>query len=300
MAFDNLGFEDEDLTALGLPDIWTVTTVNTAMGIAGYADGSVAAAGDTPSEAFEGGWDSNEDYVFEFADPIDPLELEEAFYDSVYDNQDVEDFEDYWDSNENYVYSWGASENALYDTTTDPYEDFEHEWNSNEDYWFDWADVVADPGIDNALYDTTTDPYEDFEHEWNSNEDYWFDWADVVAGPGTSAAVYDSGGTPQNFEDFEQVLAPFNFTTVVATSRLVKNNHGMNNNDIITLSNNGGELPLGLNEGYEYYVVNITVNDFQLSTSLGGAAIAFTTTGVGTHTCTPDPSIYWTEVMSTI
>jgi hypothetical protein len=299
MAFQNFGFEDEDVTALGLPDIWTVAITSTGFEQAGFDDGSVVVAGPTPLEKFEGGWNSNEDYLFEFADPIDPLELEQAIYDPS-DPESVEDFEEFWDSNENYLYLLASVELAQYDTTLDQFEDFEEEWDSNEDFLFDWSDVIAGLGQDIAQYDTTPEGFEDFEEEWNDNDNYLFGWGEVVLGPGQVIASYDSGGTPENFEDFEEVLAPFDFTAVVATSRLVKNLHGLSNNEIVTLDNTGGELPAGLNIGYEYYVINITPNDFQLSTSLGGAAIAFTTTGVGTHTLTPDPSKFWVDVMSTI
>lgn len=45
-----------------------------------------------------------------------------------------------------------------------------------------------------------------------------------------------------------------------------------------------GTLPAGLTANTDLFIVNVTTNTFQVSLTLGGAAINLTTTGIGTHT----------------
>jgi hypothetical protein len=59
-------------------------------------------------------------------------------------------------------------------------------------------------------------------------------------------------------------------------------NHGLDNNDKIQLTTNG-TLPAPLAVATDYYVVNKTVDTFQLSTVMAGAAINTTTAGSGSH-----------------
>ncbi len=289
MAFDNTGFENEDATALGYPEDWTVAFVSTAFLQAAYDDGSAAEAGLRPGEAFEGGWDSNESFTFAYEVPLNPSEIIGAIYDFALTAEGVEDFEEGWNSNESFLFSWSSAEEATYDSGTPELgEDFEEEWNSNESFSFSMGSTTA------ALYDTANENREDFEEEWNSNESFDFTMGSITA------ASYDSGGTPEAFEDFEEVSGPVNFTVNTGTDRVLINSHGLSNNQKVTVSNLGGELPSGLNENYEYFIINVTANDFQLATSSGGSAIDLTTTGVGTHTLTPDPTVFWVKLMETL
>lgn len=286
MAFENLGFETEDASALGLPDGWSVAVSSAGMLAAGYDDGSAAEAGNTPTEAFEGGHHSNEDFIFAYTYPFEVTELTEAVYDSAAGSEyeeSYEDFEEFWDGNETYSYELGSYGYAQYDTTPETYEDFEEEWDSNESYSFTMGSTSV------AQYDTTPENYEDFEEEWDDNDSYSYTMGS------TSAAQYDEG--TEAYEDFEEVLLPFNFVADPTTDIMTKTSHGLNNDDLIILSNEGGELPEGLNEGYEYYVISSTTNTFQLSVTLGGSAIDITSVGVGTHTLTPDINKYWTISM---
>lgn len=71
------------------------------------------------------------------------------------------------------------------------------------------------------------------------------------------------------------------------TETITENNHGMSNGQQVRLTNSGGALPAGLSAGTTYYVVGVTANTFQLSTTLGGSAVNITgAAGGGTHTLT--------------
>ena len=63
--------------------------------------------------------------------------------------------------------------------------------------------------------------------------------------------------------------------------------HGLSINDAIVLSTSGA-LPTGLTVGTIYYVISagFTANAFQVSTSLGGAAVNTSSAGSGTHSFT--------------
>lgn len=292
MAFQNLGFEDDDPADPGFPENWGKTLNSTAEDTAGFGDGS-GLPRPQPFEAFEGDWDSNEGYLFNFADPIDLGEITPAVYDDVSPLVDVEAFEDFeegWGQNETYIFELASVDPAGF--SINDAEEFEANWFSNESFAFDWGDVTSPA----AVYDSAISPenFEDFEEGWNSNQSFAYTW------PSDTAAVYDSGGTPEAAEDFEEVLAPFVATANPATDRLIKTAHGLSNNQQITLTNSGGVLPAGLSPGYTYFVVNKTANDFQVAATSGGAAIDLTDAGIGTHTVHPDPAVFWTTVMSTL
>ena len=61
------------------------------------------------------------------------------------------------------------------------------------------------------------------------------------------------------------------------------NGHGLANGNKVYLTTTGA-LPTGISASTRYYVVNATVNTFQLSTSLNGSSINTTGTQSGTHT----------------
>jgi len=67
------------------------------------------------------------------------------------------------------------------------------------------------------------------------------------------------------------------------TDKFTATGHGLNDNDTIEFTNQGGALPAGINADTTYYVINSTANDFQVSTTQGGAAVDFTDDGTGTH-----------------
>jgi hypothetical protein len=67
-----------------------------------------------------------------------------------------------------------------------------------------------------------------------------------------------------------------------ATNKLDLTGHSLNNGNKIMLSSTGN-LPNGLFNYIVYYVVNKTVDDFQVSLTSGGAAVTFSDDGTGTH-----------------
>lgn len=70
---------------------------------------------------------------------------------------------------------------------------------------------------------------------------------------------------------------PKRFAVDLAADRIILASHGLVNGDQVTLF--GGTSPAGTTEGALYYVVNATAGDFQVSASLGGAAINLTDAG---------------------
>lgn len=75
------------------------------------------------------------------------------------------------------------------------------------------------------------------------------------------------------------------FTTDFATdNKLDITGHGFSNTDRIMLTSSAQDLPGGLSSAIVYYVVNASTNDFELSLTSGGSAVAITTNGTGTHT----------------
>jgi hypothetical protein len=60
--------------------------------------------------------------------------------------------------------------------------------------------------------------------------------------------------------------------------------HGLKDGQLIIFTNAGGSLPGGIDEDEYYYVVNRTIDTYQVSESYGGSVISLTSTGTGAHT----------------
>jgi len=73
------------------------------------------------------------------------------------------------------------------------------------------------------------------------------------------------------------------FTANATTDIITSNSHGLNNGDLVQLTNSGGALPAGLTTATNYYVLSSTTNTFQLSTTIDGSAVNITDAGTGTH-----------------
>lgn len=73
------------------------------------------------------------------------------------------------------------------------------------------------------------------------------------------------------------------FTADDSTDVITANAHGLVNGDAVQVSNSGGGLPGGLSAATTYYVISSTTNTFQLSATLGGAAINLSSAGTGTN-----------------
>lgn len=71
--------------------------------------------------------------------------------------------------------------------------------------------------------------------------------------------------------------------TIAAPGVVTWNAHGLTDGQKVKFSTTGA-LPTGLTAGTTYYVVNAAANTFQVAATLGGAAIATTSTQSGAHT----------------
>lgn len=77
--------------------------------------------------------------------------------------------------------------------------------------------------------------------------------------------------------EWYQSVTSFNTTT----ERVNKVAHTLLDNDIVSFTTTG-VLPTGITAGVQYYVINRTADDFQISTSLGGSAVGLSGTPSGT------------------
>lgn len=286
---DNFGFEIEDPAAPGLPDVWQIQITTTAVESFGFGVGSLPVA---PYEPFEGGWSSNEDFVFAFTEPAEPSEREAAIFDSDLSDppgvQSVEDFDNGWD-NDAFLFETGSTDPADFDAgVPQTFEDFEEEWDDNENYLFSMGVTDA------AEFDSAPETFEDFEQEWDDNESF-----DFTMGA-TDPAVFDPDGAAEEVENFEEVIPEFAVTTNPATNKVLATAHGLQNGERVTFRNEGGALPGGLVTGFTYRVINTAADDFEVSATVGGAAIDITDFGFGSHFAKADPEIYWTEIAATL
>jgi hypothetical protein len=188
-TFQNLGFEAAGPTpgsALG----WLLASQATAEEIAGYAP-----APERPQEDFERGWLGNEDFLFGFA----PTSVEPALFDPA--PESIEDFEEGWSQNESYLFELASIAAADYDpgAGTKLVENFDGLWAANESFLFAFAPS-----------DLSAAPTEAFESGWRSNQSFVFAFAPAQLG----AASYDAAGTPEPFEDFEELWPNLVMTTV--------------------------------------------------------------------------------------
>ena len=79
-------------------------------------------------------------------------------------------------------------------------------------------------------------------------------------------------------------IAGKSFTVSDSTGMLVtSNSHGLVDTQVIRVTNTGGSLPTGLGTGIDYYVKYVDANTFRLALTSGGASIAYTNAGSGTH-----------------
>ena len=73
------------------------------------------------------------------------------------------------------------------------------------------------------------------------------------------------------------------FTTTFATNRIDDVAHGLSDNDVIRMTTSAGDLPNGFVVDTDYYVINETNDDYQVSLTQGGAAVTISDDGTGTH-----------------
>ncbi len=82
---------------------------------------------------------------------------------------------------------------------------------------------------------------------------------------------------------FTEGVAVGTFNVDAGTDIITAAAHGLNDDDIIVLTNSGGALPAGLAVDTKYFVITSTTNTFQVSLTEGGSAVDITGTGTGTH-----------------
>ena len=97
--------------------------------------------------------------------------------------------------------------------------------------------------------------------------------------------IYELGGVRSIFYSYQ--LPSTTFTANSGAHTIAANNGHYANGTIVTLSVVGGSLPTGLSAATPYYIVGANGSvTFQLSATLGGSAIAFSSSGSGTMTMT--------------
>jgi hypothetical protein len=265
-AFANLGFETVGASA-GLASGWTSSFTGTAAVLP-----DLGGAGDpTPVEGFETGWDTNEDYLF----TLGVLDVTIGQFNTGANATAYEDFEIEW-LNDAYLFTLGSAIAAAFTGSGDT-EGFETGWDTNESYLFTLA-----PGDITAVSLTGGATYENMETGWD-NDTY------LTTLSGTTAASFD--GTGAAAEAFTALLAPFSFS--VASSVLQAAAHPVVNDNRVKFQGSG--LPPEIIVGLTYYVINKATNTFQVSLTLGGAAVSLTNSSATTMACYGDPAVFWTE-----
>lgn len=108
----------------------------------------------------------------------------------------------------------------------------------------------------------------------------------TAAEPGVGETTWTSGATFAKFGKAILGAPSATVTMTVASPCLVTwTANGLPNGTPVVLATTGA-LPTGLTAGVIYYIVNRTVNAFNLSPTIGGAPIVTTGSQSGTHTAT--------------
>jgi len=85
--------------------------------------------------------------------------------------------------------------------------------------------------------------------------------------------------------------APVVCTFTNATEKVNKSSHGLLDGDRVRFRNVGGALPTGLSDEKIYWVVNKGTNDFEVSLTVGGAAVTISDDGTGTNYYYPQAAL---------
>jgi hypothetical protein len=97
-------------------------------------------------------------------------------------------------------------------------------------------------------------------------------------------------GSPIYYWDANYGVSPSVFTVTIATPAVVTSTLTLANGSPVILANSGypAALPTGLTPGTTYYVINASGSTFNLSATVGGAAINTSGTQSGTHYILPN------------
>ena len=282
MTISNLGFEDVG-AATGSAALWTVIDETTAELMALFG---ADPATQTETEAFDREWSSNEDYTFAFIGV--PTDLVPPVFDSVVsEGEALEDFNEGWSGNEFYAFAMPSLEAA--DFGAEDIEAFQSGWSTNESYSFTMGSTTA------ALFDSAPEAVEDFNEGWNSNESYEFTMSSATAALFGGPTVLDSEDTFDTTRFDRLITADASTNTLTSAGA-----HLYANGNIVYFRNENGALPDGLASAFPYYVIGATGTTFQVSATLAGAAIDFTTAGIGTHYVRANPIIFWRDEITSV
>lgn len=278
-TFANLGFETAG-TDPGEAGSWTSAFTGTVQAFGDFSGGAPAAP--SPTEAFESGWSSNEDYLSVLAGGDVTL----GQFNTGDDATAFEAFEVEW-SNDTYQFVITTSAAPPFTGATGDAEHFNTDW-SNDDYSTTLGS--GDVTVGEFIYlvsgmTSATHPYEAFEGEWDKNQDN----LSTLGGGDVTVALFDEGATA--YETFAAVLAPFAFSVSSATFQAAA--HPLSNGDRIRFTGPG--LPAQIVVGLTYFVVNKATNTFQASLTFGGGAITVSDSASTTMRVVGDPAVYWTE-----
>jgi hypothetical protein len=198
-------------TDYGEASDWTDAQSVGAEDIAQFSDGTRP----IPQEAFDGGWDNNENFQIAFG----VSDLVHALFEAG--SHQEEDFETswrlpsiaatpIWNHHSVWVYSASNFSYAIFNSagaSPTVYEGFEQRWPvaqiSPPDAGF--SDDVAVPPVPagastKCLFNAATQAYEAFEKNWLVNQDYESAFDDVGGGATRVAAAFTG---PANYENFE-------------------------------------------------------------------------------------------------
>lgn len=134
----------------------------------------------------------------------------------------------------------------------------------------------------------------------NSNNWTW-DAATITSGTVTVTAVgvFDAAqdGNMTRWADLEGTEKIG--TAIASTDTITSPAHGFNNNDILVVRTVlNATFPSGITDGTSYYVVNKSTDDYQLSLTLGGAAIDITGSGAITAAVVGSKGVTNTKVFA--
>jgi hypothetical protein len=107
------------------------------------------------------------------------------------------------------------------------------------------------------------------------------------AGSGTHTATAEVHRT---FESQAGISMAIISITQASPAVITVNNHGMPNGTPVSFLTSSA-LPAGLTVGTVYYTVNVTASTFNVSATVGGAAINTSSAGAGNHTAIFNPNV---------
>jgi len=281
MAIANGSFESEGASP-GAASGWVSTYVSSLEQWADF-DQNPTDTFTRPHEDFESGWTPPDDQAWIGAFLGDTIDIEAAIFNVGPGQTPYEHFERAWpEPADIFIPALSAIEVALFDGET--VEDFEDGWGTID---------LAMGATTAALFDAET--AEDFEEGWGTFSEDIADFSPV-------AAVFD-GSNPEPVEDFEESVAPAEFTATLGSDTLTLASSPspiLVNGQKVYVENLDGELPSPLQADVQYFLVGVSGSSFKLASSFNGTALDLTNDGTGTQRLLRDPSLWWSRIMTTV